>query len=93
MAEPIVTKAWLWEGEGGDEWTVEIEHDRMNVNDQVTVTILARTVEAGAVDDTLIAASPEQAREMATALLVYAHLADKANARVAALGDQDRVGE
>lgn len=70
-----------WEGsEGSDTWRVEIEHDRFSTDAPMVVSLW---IEGEAEDegkfDALATATPDQAREMAAALILYAGYAEEAN--------------
>jgi hypothetical protein len=79
--------------QGSDEWHLEIEHDRFKDDEPFVVSIWVEgTEEDGVRFDSLVTATPEQAREMADALRIYADQAEAANARVAA-GHEPGCGE
>jgi len=72
---------FLGETDGGidDEWALCVEHDCMMVGHPFVVTIVSETREAGKKEETLIAMNPDKAREVAAALLLYAHFAEREN--------------
>lgn len=73
---------WEWEGaeDQGETWKLEIQHDRMDADMPLVVTLFASNTFEGTKRDTLVCATPDQAREMAKALNTYAAMADKQNA-------------
>lgn len=70
---------WTGEPEPGESWTAEIEHDRMSGGEPMVVTVWARHHDGTDDHETLVCATPAVAREMATALRLYADLAEQAN--------------
>lgn len=85
MNRPIVPCEWENEYHGefdpGESWTLKVEHDRMADGKPYVVTVEA--VQGDEIEQVglLICLSPGKAREVAAALLVYAHLAEQANDR------------
>lgn len=80
MSEPIIPKNWSG-GESDDEWRCEIEHDLMDVGEPLVVTVYVEEYTDGKrTSDALACASPQQAREMADALHVYAFEAERETA-------------
>lgn len=72
-----------WEGSSETEqvaWTVEIEHDRFSCGEPFVVSLLVADHDEDGRSEALATPTPAQAREMAAALLVYAHFAERANA-------------
>lgn len=82
---PIVPHEWTneyrGESEPGEVWTLEVEHDLMKDGHPFVVTVVARQDDDEGHADTCICLCPQKAREVATALLVYAHLAEQENER------------
>ena len=68
------------EGQAGDYEYLQIEHDRMIDGEPFVVTLYGRNRDAGQSTDYLFCATPEQAREMADALRLYADDAERATA-------------
>jgi hypothetical protein len=78
VSAPLVPKTWRG-GESNDAWTVDIEHDLMAAEEPFVVTIEVKNFAEGErTSYSLACASPQQAREMANALHVYAYFAEKA---------------
>jgi hypothetical protein len=75
---PLIPKRWTG-GSDGVSWTLEIEHDRFSETEPFVVSLHATGTDDTGTETTLVCASPEQAREMAAALLVYAHFAAQQN--------------
>jgi hypothetical protein len=69
--------------QGEDEWHMEIEHDQFSTGEPFVVSVWMEGASEGIAWDGLATATPEQAREMAAALTLYADYADEANGRVA----------
>jgi hypothetical protein len=76
----LIPKRWTG-GADGESWAVEIEHDRFSETEPFVVSLHATHTDDTGTGETLVCASPEQAREMAAALLVYAHFAEVADSR------------
>lgn len=76
-----VERRWLGDFAGGDQWSLVIEHDCFGDGEPFVVTLWAECEEGGKTDQTLVCATPQEAREMADALRVYADLAEQAEAR------------
>lgn len=73
---------WRWDGgsDEGDTWHLEIECDRFKEGAPMVVSVWMEGEESDGVRfDSLATASPEQAREMAAALMFYADAAEKVN--------------
>jgi hypothetical protein len=78
----VVPSRWEGEADAGEVWSVDIEHDLMREDRSFAVTIVSRSEDVdGERAETFVEATPGVAREMATALLVYAHLAEQNEAR------------
>lgn len=73
---PIIPREWAG-GPDGDEWTLEVETDRFEEDGPTVVSIEAEDVSGSG----LAVLSPEEAREVADALHVYAFLAEKEDQR------------
>jgi hypothetical protein len=69
-----------WEFDDDEPAWLEIEDDRMKSGDPACVTLWAEQGEHRSQRETLICATPDQAREMAAELLASAKDADRANA-------------
>jgi hypothetical protein len=69
-----------WACQSGDEvCTVEIEDDRMATDEPIVVTLYTEHYDGTDDHATLCCATPEQAREMAAALIHYADAAERRN--------------
>lgn len=76
---------YLGESDPGEVWTLKVEHDCITIGHPFVVTIDAKQdLDSGDGGNVLICLSPKTAREVATALLVYARFADQSNARIEA---------
>lgn len=70
-----------WESSAGDDsWRMEIEHDRFKIDEPMVVSVwIEGETRKGEPFDALATATPEKAREMAAALILYAGYAEEAN--------------
>jgi hypothetical protein len=81
-SEPLIPNRWIGASEADQTiWRVEIEHDRFSTDEPFVVSLLVADTDDGRTE-ALATPSPAQAREMAAALLVYAHFAERGNERV-----------
>jgi len=77
---PLVPHNWAGTTDEGVSWRVEIEHDRFSTGEPFVVSMLVADTDDEGRNEGLATPTPTQARQMATALLVYAHFAEQANA-------------
>jgi len=68
-----------WKDSEGDEWSVVVQHDCFEQGGPFLVSLWIESEDGSA----LATPTPDQAREMATALNVYADEAEKATAQIA----------
>jgi hypothetical protein len=86
VSEPIIPQSWRG-SDDGERWLVKVEHDLMDPapGTPLVVTVEIENWEAGhdgqpdSTTYSLACLTPEQAREMADALHVYAFFAAKQN--------------
>lgn len=77
------SRPWRWDGgdPDGDNWCLEIEVDRFKQDAPLVVSIWVEGEEEDGVRfDSLVTATPEQAREMAATLIACADSAERQNA-------------
>lgn len=71
-----IPREWANKSCEDEWWVLQVEHDRFSMTEPHVVTIYARNDDR---KDTLVWATPDEAREMADALRLYADYAEKAN--------------
>lgn len=75
---PIIPHKWTG-NDDGETWEVVVEHDCMEAGQPFVVTVEVSTETAGVKVNGFSQLTPAEAREMASALMVYAFFADKEN--------------